>query len=36
MKGMVFTEFVEMVESKFSPEIADQMIVNANVESGAA
>ena len=34
MKGMVFTEFVEMVESQFSPEMADQIIVAANLPSG--
>lgn len=26
MKGIVFTEFLEMVENKFSPEIADKII----------
>ncbi len=36
MKGMVFTEFMEMVEESFSPEIADRMIVDANVPSGGA
>lgn len=36
MKGMVFSEFVEMVEESFSPEIADRMIVDANVPSGGA
>lgn len=34
MKGMVFTEFVEMVENQFSPEMADQIIVAANLPSG--
>ena len=24
MKGMVFTEFLEMIEGKFSPELADR------------
>jgi hypothetical protein len=36
MKGMVFTEFVEMVEESFSPEIADRMITEANVPNGGA
>lgn len=36
MKGLVFTEFVEMVEETFSPEIADRMITDANVPSGGA
>ncbi len=26
MKGVVFTEFIEMVEDTFSPEVADEMI----------
>ena len=26
MMGMVFTEFLELVESKFSPEVADRII----------
>jgi hypothetical protein len=34
MKGMVFTEFLEMVEVKFSPEVADQIIERANLRSG--
>ena len=34
MKGMVFTEFLEMVEVKFSPEVADQIIEQANLRSG--
>jgi hypothetical protein len=34
MKGMVFTEFLEMVEDKFSPEVADQIIEQANLRSG--
>lgn len=36
MKGVVFTELVEMVETVFSAEIADQMIEQANVPSGGA
>ncbi|MEY4637007.1 MAG: hypothetical protein RJA55_2805 [Acidobacteriota bacterium] len=36
MKGVVFTEFLEMVESKFSTEIADQMITGAQVANGGA
>jgi hypothetical protein len=34
MKGMVFTEFLEMVEDKFSPEVADWIIEQANLRSG--
>ena len=26
MKGIIFTEFLEMVEEKFSPEMADKII----------
>ena len=34
MKGVVFTEFIEMVEDKFSPDIADQIIEASDLESG--
>lgn len=33
MKGMVFTEFLEMVENKFSPEMADRIIECAALPS---
>jgi hypothetical protein len=36
MKGMVFTEFLEMVEERFSPSLADQIITAANLPSGGA
>jgi Haem-NO-binding len=36
MKGVVFTEFIEMVESHFSPEIADRIIIAARLPSGGA
>lgn len=36
MKGIVFTEFNEMVEARFSPEIADRIILEAAPASGAA
>jgi len=36
MKGIVFTEFLEMVESKFSPELADSIIEGAELSSGGA
>jgi hypothetical protein len=36
MKGIVFTEFLEMVESKFSPELADSIIEGADLASGGA
>lgn len=34
MKGIVFTEFIEMVEETFSLEMADQIIESAQPESG--
>lgn len=36
MKGIVFTTFIEMVESKFSLEIADKIIVEADLPSGGS
>ena len=36
MLGMVFTEFVEMVEDKISPEAADAMLQAANLPHGGA
>ncbi|WP_022950709.1 heme NO-binding domain-containing protein [Leucothrix mucor] len=36
MKGVIFTEFLEMVEDKFSPEIADRMIEASNLSTGGA
>ncbi|MGH7856391.1 MAG: heme NO-binding domain-containing protein, partial [Candidatus Binatia bacterium] len=36
MKGIVFTEFLEMVEERFSPEIADRIIQASNLPSGGA
>lgn len=36
MKGVVFTEFLELVEDKFSPEIADRIIAESDLESGGA
>ncbi|MBC8165370.1 MAG: heme NO-binding domain-containing protein [Bryobacteraceae bacterium] len=36
MKGMVFTEFLEMVEQKFDPETVDTIIENSNLPSGGA
>lgn len=36
MKGVVFTEFVELVELAFSPEIADQIIDECDLASGGA
>lgn len=32
MKGIVFSEFLEMVEEKFSPEIADRIIEQASAK----
>ena len=34
MKGIVFTEFLEMVEEKFSPELADRIVEGAELASG--
>jgi len=36
MKGIVFTEFLEMVEEEFSPEIADKIIQASNLKSDGA
>lgn len=36
MKGIVFSEFIEMVEERFSPEIADRIIEVAKLPSGGA
>lgn len=33
MKGIVFTEFLEMVEDKFSPEVADDIIENSTLST---
>lgn len=34
MKGIIFSEFIEMVESHFSPEVADEIISSSNLPSG--
>ena len=36
MKGIVFTEFIEMVEDTFSPDLADQIIEESDLPSGGA
>lgn len=36
MKGIVFTEFIDMVESTFSLDVADQIISRAHLPSGGA
>ncbi len=36
MKGIVFTEFLELVESAFSFEIADQIVEESDLQSGGA
>lgn len=36
MKGIVFSELIEMVEEVFSPEVADQIIHQADLPSGGA
>lgn len=35
MKGIIFTEFLEMTEKRFGILVADRMIENANLTSGA-
>ncbi len=34
MKGIIFTEFLDLVEHKFGLEMVDDMINNSNLESG--
>lgn len=36
MKGIVFTEFLEMVESAFGAEMSDRIILDSDVQSGGA
>ena len=36
MKGIIFTEFLEMVEEKFSPEVADKIIEASETVTGGA
>lgn len=36
MKGVVFTEFLEMVETAISPEVADQLLDECELESGGS
>lgn len=36
MKGMVFTEFLEMVENKFSADMVDDIIADSNLPNGGA
>lgn len=36
MKGIVFTEFIEMVEERYSPEVADAMISASTLDSAGA
>ena len=36
MLGLIFTTLVEMVEEKFSPELADEIIMEANFPHGGA
>jgi len=36
MKGVVFTEFADMVEQRFSPEMLDSIIEDAHLPSGGA
>jgi hypothetical protein len=36
MKGVVFTEFLEMVEQQFSPAMADDLVESTDMPSGGA
>ena len=36
MKGIVFTEFIEMVEDRFTPAVADRIIGRAQLANGGA
>jgi hypothetical protein len=36
MKGIIFTEFIEMLESRYSPEFADQVLELSDLPSGGA
>ena len=36
MKGIVFTEFLDLVEDKFGLEVVDEIISKSNLESGGA
>jgi hypothetical protein len=36
MKGVIFTEFLEMVEDRFSPEVVDDIIEASDLISGGA
>ncbi len=36
MKGIVFTEFIELVEAKFGFETADEIMTNSDLPSGGA
>ncbi len=36
MKGIVFTEFIDLVSAKFGEEVVDRVIAESNLPSGAA
>jgi hypothetical protein len=36
MKGIVFTEFIDLVTAKFGEEVVDRVITESNLPSGAA
>ncbi|HAT84794.1 heme NO-binding domain-containing protein [Cohaesibacter gelatinilyticus] len=36
MKGIVFTEFIELMETKFGADLAEQVIMDSNLPSGGA
>ena len=36
MKGVIFTEFLELIDEKFSPDLAEEVIIESELESGGA
>lgn len=36
MKGVVFTEFLEMAEDRFTPEVVEQVLADSDLASGGA
>ncbi|MDF2837069.1 MAG: hypothetical protein K0Q63_2709, partial [Paenibacillus sp.] len=36
MKGMIYNAFLDMVEETFSPSLADDITVSANLPSGGS
>ena len=36
MKGVIFTEFIEMIENQLSPELADEILTQADLSTGGS